>query len=277
MSISIVEKRSRFRRLHESGCFVIPNPWDVGSARLLERMGFKALASSSAGFAWTIGRPDGAARVGEVLAHLEALAESVDLPINADFEHGYSHQLDGLMENVSLAVDTGIAGLSIEDSTGDPEAPLFELDEAVARIRAARAAIDRIDPAVMLIGRCECYLVGRPDIQETARRVKAYAEAGADCLFAPGTRIEKDIRAVVAAVAPKPVNVVVSGAGSTVAELAAMGVRRISTGGSLARVALTAVLGAAKAIADDGSFAAFADAVPSSEINGSLADYMIHE
>jgi 2-methylisocitrate lyase-like PEP mutase family enzyme len=251
------EKCAAFRRLHQSGCFVIPNPWDVGSARYLQHLGFKALASTSAGFAWSIGRPDNGVTVEDVLAHLSALTAATDVPVNADFEGGYSEAPDGVAANVRRAVATGLAGLSIEDSTGKPEQPLYDIPLAVARIRAARAAIDASGGEVMLTGRAECFLVGRTDIAEVITRLAAYAEAGADCLYAPGLRTQADISAAVKAVAPKPVNVLVWGPEQTVAELASLGVRRISTGGALARTAWSEFQRAAQEIAEAGSFTAF--------------------
>ncbi len=264
----ITDKRKTFRALHASGCFVIPNPWDVGSARYFQHLGFKALASTSAGFAFSRGLPDAAVSRDDMLAHLAELVAATDLPVNADFEGGYAHEPEGVAESVRLCVETGVAGLSIEDSTGDQEKPLYELDRAVARMRAARAAIDQAGGDVMLVGRAECFLVGRPDLDETIRRLQAYAAAGADCLYAPGLRSRDLIEAVVKAVAPKPVNVLMPGAlGLTVADLAALGVRRISLGGTIARVAWGAFIRSAKEIAADGRFDSFAEAVPHAELN----------
>jgi 2-methylisocitrate lyase-like PEP mutase family enzyme len=261
------EKRRRFRELHQSGCFVIPNPWDLGTARLLERLGFKALATTSAGFAWSMGRRDNGVTVEQVLAHIQAIATAVDLPINVDFEGGFAVEPEGVAANVARAARTDIAGLSIEDSTGDPAKPLFDFELAVDRIRAARRAIDQSGSGILLVGRSEGFIVGRPDLGETIRRLTAYAEAGADCLFAPGIKSREEISAVVRAVAPKPVNVVVGSDFSTVAELADLGVRRISVGGSLARAAWTGFLQAAKEIANQGTFTGVATAVPGKEIN----------
>lgn len=264
----ITDKRKTFRALHASGCFVIPNPWDVGSARYFQHLGFKALASTSAGFAFSRGLPDAAVSRDDMLAHLAELVAATDLPVNADFEGGYAHEPEGVAESVRLCVETGVAGLSIEDSTGDQEKPLYELDRAVARMRAARAAIDQAGGDVMLVGRAECFLVGRPDLDETIRRLQAYAAAGADCLYAPGLRSRDLIEAVVKAVAPKPVNVLMPGAlGLTVADLAALGVRRISLGGTIARVAWGAFIRSAKEIAANGRFDSFAEAVPHAELN----------
>jgi len=272
MAITTSDKRAEFRRLHQAGCFVIPNPWDVGSARYLQSLGFKALASTSSGLAWSTGRPDNAVKLEDVLAHLAALAAGTDLPLNADFEGGYARDPAGVAANVARAVAAGIAGLSIEDSTGDKEAPLYELAHAVERIKAARAAIDRVDPTVVLVGRAEGFLVGRTDVGDAIARLVAYAEAGADCLYAPGLRTADEISAVVKAVAPKPVNVLVGGPTFTVAELAALGVRRISVGGAMARTAWGAFMRVAQDIAATGSFAGFASAAPFAEINRFFAD-----
>jgi len=272
MAISTAEKRAQFRRLHEAGCFVIPNPWDLGSARYLQHLGFQALATSSAGFAWTKGRPDNGARCEEVLAHLTEIVAGVDVPVNADFEGGFAIDPEAVAVNVSRAVATGIAGLSIEDSTGNSQDPLFDLTLAVDRIRAARAAIDTVDPAAMLIGRSEGFITGRPDLSETIRRLRAYAEAGADCLFAPGLRTPEEVEAVVKAVAPKPLNFVAGSPAFSVAQLAALGVRRISLGGALARAAWGEFTRAAQNVVDAGSFAGFGRAVASVELNRLFRD-----
>jgi methylisocitrate lyase len=260
-----------FRRLHQSGCFVMPNPWDAGSARYLAALGFPALATTSAGLAWTLGKHDNHVTLDEVLAHLGAIASAVDLPVNADFEGGFAIQPEGVAMNVSGAVATGIAGLSIEDSTGDAEAPLFEFTLAVERIRAARQAIDASGTGVLLTGRSEGFIAGRPDLGETIRRLMAYAEAGAECLYAPGVQTREGISAIVQAVAPRPVNVLVAGDFTTVAELAELGVRRISVGGALARAAWTGVVQAAREIADHGTFGRMGRALPSSEFNTRFA------
>jgi 2-methylisocitrate lyase-like PEP mutase family enzyme len=264
------EKRVSFRRLHESGCFVIPNPWDVGSARYLAGMGFKALASTSSGAAWSMGSPDNGISLDAALAHLRALAEATDLPLNADFESGFARDAEGVARNVARCLETGVAGLSIEDSTGDPDRPLYEVSEATERLRAARAAIDAHGGGVLLVGRAECFLTGHPDpLPEAIRRLRAYAEAGADVLYAPGTRTREEIAAVVAAVAPKPVNVLAMAAMKlTVADLAELGVRRVSVGGALARAAWGGFLRAAREIAANGSFATLAEATPGTELNG---------
>src|SRR6202521_3397084 len=209
---TVAEKRKAFNALHASGCFVIPNPWDIGSARWLQGLGFKALASTSSGFAWSQGFPDNHVTREMVLSHLRALVEATDVPVNADFEGGFAPDSAGVAESVALAVATGIAGLSIEDSTGDREKPLYDLDKAVERIRAARAAIDKAGGDTLLVGRAECFLVGRPDLEETIGRLGAYANAGADCLYAPGIRTREHIAAMVARVAPKPLNLLVGSA-----------------------------------------------------------------
>lgn len=260
-----------FRRLHESGCFVIPNPWDVGSARLLARLGFPALATTSSGFAWSLGRSDNSVSLAEALTHFRSIAEGVTVPVNGDFEGGFAREPAEVRANVAAATSTGIAGLSIEDSTGDASHPLFDLSLAVERVRAAREAIDVSATGVVLTGRSEGFIVGRPDLAETIRRLTAYAEAGADCLYAPGLGTRAEIAAVIEAVAPKPVNVLVGSDFTTVAELAQLGVRRISVGGALARAAWTGFIEAAKEIADRGTFAGLAGAIPFAEINRSFA------
>jgi 2-methylisocitrate lyase-like PEP mutase family enzyme len=270
---SVTDKRTAFRKLHESGCFVIPNPWDVGTTRYLQHLGFKALASTSAGFAFAQGIADGAVSRDMMLAHITEIAVASDLPVNADFEAGYAHDPAGVAESVRLCVETGVAGLSIEDSTGDAGKPLYDLDEAVARMRAARAAINKTDLGVLLTGRCEGFLVGKPDLAFVIERLRAYAAAGADVLYAPGIRTREQIEAVVKAVAPKPVNLLMPAAlGFTVADIAAMGVRRISVGSTLARVAWTAFIRSAKAIADDGVFDSFSGTVPHAELNAFFRD-----
>jgi methylisocitrate lyase len=263
----MTERVAAFRQLHEAGCFVMPNPWDEGSARLLEQLGFRALATTSSGFAWSKGRPDNGVPVEIVLDHLRTLAHRVQVPVNADFESGFATTPEGVTVNVMFAASTGVAGLSIEDSTSDAAAPLFQLSQAVERIRAARQAIDDSGTNLLLTGRSEGFIVGRPDLAETIRRLTAYAEAGADCLFAPGLRRPDDIKAVVSAVAPKPVNVLVGGSFTTVADLAALGVRRISVGGALARAAGTAFLEAAREIADHGTFTGLDGAIPFADFN----------
>ena len=246
-----------FHRLHASGCFVMPNPWDAGSARALEQMGFKALATTSAGFAWTLARADNQITLDRVLEHLRLIVAAVRVPVNADFEGGFAIEPEEVAANVKLAVSTGIAGLSIEDSTGDEARPLHDVDLAVARVRAARRAIDESGTGVVLTGRSEGFVCGRPDIDETIRRLCAYSAAGADCLYAPRIETVEQIGAVVAAVSPKPVNVLINAPFLTVAEAAALGVRRISVGGTLARTAWAGFLQAAREIADAGTFSRF--------------------
>lgn len=271
MPVSTAQKRAEFRKLHESGCFVLPNPWDVGSAQLLQGMGFKALASTSSGFAWSIGYPDNKVTCESVLAHLKVLNDATDLPVNADFEGGFAHDPAGVAANVTRGVATGVAGISIEDSTGDASAPLYEMTLAVERIRAARAAIDATGEDVMLVGRCESFLIGQPDLKATIARLVAYAEAGADCLYAPAIRDKGQIAMVVKELAPKPINILVGSPGLTVAELADLGVRRISIGGALARAAWGGFLRAAREIAEKGTFSELAHAVPHGEINSFFA------
>lgn len=269
MTRTAQQKRADFRALHTQGCFVIPNPWDAGSALALQSLGFKALATTSAGYAWSLGRPDGGITRDEALAHLRAMAAATDLPVNADFESGFAQDAAGVAESVRMAVATGVAGLSIEDSTGDAARPVRDIAEAVARLKAARAAIDESGGDTLLIGRAENFFLGRPDLEDTIARLKAYSKAGADCLYAPGIRTREQIAAVVAAVAPKPVNLLIgSDIGLTVADAAALGVRRISVGGALARAAWGGFLRAARAIAEEGRFDAFAQAAPGGEING---------
>jgi 2-methylisocitrate lyase-like PEP mutase family enzyme len=265
---SIADKRRTFLRLHQHGCFVIPNPWDVGSARYLQSLGFKALATTSSGFAWSHGHRDGGMSRDRVLDHLTEMVEATDLPINADFEHGFAPDAAGVAESVRLAVETGVAGLSIEDSTGQAAKPLFDVDTAIERIRAARGAIDKAGADTMLIGRAEGFLVGQPDIEQVIARLKAYANAGADCLYAPGISSVEHISAVVAAVAPKPVNLLVGfNADLTLAKIAALGVRRVSVGGALARAAWGGFMRAAKLIMEEGKFDGFADAASGSALN----------
>lgn len=261
------EKVAAFRTLHASGCFVIPNPWDVGSARLLVQLGFQALATTSSGLAWSLGRADNHVTLEEALAHFRAVSAAVPVPVNADFEGGFAKTPEDVAANVARAVTTGIAGLSIEDWTGDVRDPLFPRDLAVARVHAARAAIDASGTGVLLTARSEGFIVGRPDLDETIRRLRAFAEAGADCLYAPGLRAAADIAAVVAAVRPTPVNVLMGGPIATVAELAALGVRRISVGGALARAAYTGFIEAAQEIATHGTFGGLGRAIPFADLD----------
>lgn len=266
-SISISDKRRVFHRLHEAGCFVIPNPWDIGSARFLQGLGFKALATTSSGFAWSQARPDNGISRDMALAHLAAIVAATDVPINADFESGFAADAAGVEESVRLAVQTGVAGLSIEDSTGNAAQPLYEISVAVERLRAARKAIDQSGGDTLLVGRAECFIVGRPDLDETIARLKAYAQAGADCLYAPGIREREQISAVIAAVAPKPVNLLVGSTSElTVNDIAALGVRRISVGGALSRAAWGGFMRAAKLIAERGKFD-FSDAASGQQLN----------
>jgi 2-methylisocitrate lyase-like PEP mutase family enzyme len=266
MNRTVADKRARFRALHEQGCFVLPNPWDVGSARMLEHLGFAALASTSSGFAWTTGRPDNAVTCADVLYHLKSLCDAVDLPVNADFESGFAADPEGVAANVGLAIQTGVAGLSIEDR--DLEAPLGLYDTAFAmeRIRAARAAIDQSGENVILVARTEGLLSDPTAVKPAIDKLVAFAEAGADCLYAPGVRDKADIAALVRAVAPKPLNVLAMGPGLSVAELAELGVRRISVGGALARVAWAAMRTAAEQI-KAGSFDGLGGGMPGKKLN----------
>jgi 2-methylisocitrate lyase-like PEP mutase family enzyme len=269
-------RRDQFRKLHESGCFVIPNPWDPGSARYLRHLGFRALATTSSGLAFSRGLPDSDWAIPRevVLNHIAEIAAAVELPVNADFESGYAHQPEGVADSVRLCVETGVAGLSIEDASGDRAKPLYDLPLAIARIKAARSAIDASGTGVLLTARAECYLVGHPEpLKESIRRLEAYAQAGADVLYAPGVRQRDEIQALVAAVSPKPVNVLMSAnTGLRVADVAAMGVRRISVGSSLARAAWTGFIRAAKTIAAEGSFEGFDGIVPFAELNDFFRD-----
>jgi 2-methylisocitrate lyase-like PEP mutase family enzyme len=255
-----------FHELHRSGCFVIPNPWDAGSARILEQLGFPALATTSSGFAWSLGRQDNHVSLDEALAHFRAITSSVSVPVNGDFEGGFGTDPLSVGANVAAATRTGIAGLSIEDSTGDPASPLVDFELAVERIRAARRAIDESGTGVLLTGRSEGFIVGRPDLGETIRRLTAYAEAGAECLYAPGIRSLEEIRTVVRAVAPRAVNVLAGSDFATVSELAAAGVRRISVGGALARAAWTGFIAAAREVAESGTFTSLGRAIPFAEV-----------
>jgi 2-methylisocitrate lyase-like PEP mutase family enzyme len=262
---TIAERRETFRALHQSGCFPLPNPWDIGSARYLQALGFKAIATTSAGFAFSRGLADGAVGCDLMLAHIREIVEATDLPVNADFENGYADNPDGVAENVRRCVETGVAGLSIEDNSGRGDEPLYEVDRAVERIRAAKAAIG--DSGVVLTGRAECFLVGRDDINEVIRRLTAYAEAGADCLYAPGIHERGHIAAVVKAVAPKPVNLLISAPGGlTIRDAAELGVRRVSVGSVLARAAWGEFIRAAKELAESGTFEGFAGATPHGEL-----------
>jgi 2-methylisocitrate lyase-like PEP mutase family enzyme len=267
MLATTADKRATFRKLHETGCFVLPNPYDVGSARALQHLGFKAIASTSAGFAWSIGRPDNRVTLEDVLQHLTALCGAVDLPVNADFEGGFAHKAEKVAANVAHAVKTGVAGLSIEDSTGDAAQPLYERAFAIERIKAARSAIDADNSGVLLVGRCEGFLVGQADLNMVIDRLNAYAEAGADCLYAPGIKSKEQIAAVVKAVHPKPVNLLIGASGLSVAEAADLGVRRISVGGSLARAAWGGFMRASREIAEKGTFTELRNGYSGGELN----------
>jgi 2-methylisocitrate lyase-like PEP mutase family enzyme len=269
---TIADKRQTFRKLHEAGCFVIPNPWNVGSARYLQSLGFKALATTSSGDAHARGFPDGGQGIDDVLAHYREMADATDVPLNADFENGFADGPDGVAENVARCVATGVAGLSIEDSPKH-DTPLYDFDTAVARVKTTRATIDRAGGGVVFTARAENFLRGVADIDDVIRRLRAYAAAGADCLYAPGIKTREHIEAVVKAVAPKPVNFLNGGAfGFTVSDLAGMGVRRISVGGSLARAAMHAFIRTATEIAKDGKFDGFAGLVSNPELNKFFSD-----
>lgn len=262
-------RREAFRKLHGTGCFVIPNPWDPGSAKYLEKLGFQALATTSSGAAWRHAKADGQMTLEEVLVHLREIVGATHLPVNADFESGFAADAAGVARNVRLAVDTGVAGISIEDSTGDANAPLRDIATSLERIRAARSAIDASGGETMLIGRAENFIVGRPDLDDAIARLKAYANAGADCLYAPGIKTREQIAAVVAAVAPKPVNLLLGfPADLTLADVQALGVRRISVGGALARSAWGGFMRSAKLISEEGRFDGFASAASGAELNG---------
>ncbi|MGN6578853.1 MAG: isocitrate lyase/PEP mutase family protein [Bordetella sp.] len=267
MSRTTAEKRAAFRDLHRAGCFILPNPWDVGSATYLAGLGFKALASTSSGYAWSTGRADNHVTRDDILAHLSSLVAATDLPVNADFENGFGKTPDDVAQNVALAIATGVAGLSIEDSTGNPASPLMQINAAAERIAAARRAIDQNGGDTLLVGRAENFVVGVHDLDDTIARLKAYADAGADCLYAPGIKTREQIEAVVAAVAPKPVNVLVGGVSPfTLYDLAAMGVRRISVGGALARSAWGGFMNAAQALIE-GRFDGFAGAASGAQLD----------
>jgi 2-methylisocitrate lyase-like PEP mutase family enzyme len=271
MSRSVEEKRRAFRELHARGCFVLPNPWDIGSARMLAHLGFSALASSSSGFSWSVGRPDYGSSCSDVLAHLRLLCDAVDLPVNADFESGFAREPEAVADNVRLAVETGIAGVSIEDREVDAPLGLYERALAVERIRGARRGIDQTGADVILVARTETLLADRAAITPAIDKLVAFADAGADCLFAPGVRDKGHIATMVRAVAPKPVNVLMMGPGLSVAELADLGVRRISVGGALARVAWAATIAVATQIRD-GSFEGLAAGTPGATLNGIFKD-----
>jgi 2-methylisocitrate lyase-like PEP mutase family enzyme len=268
---SIAEKRQAFRQLHETGCFVIPNPWNVGTARYLQGLGFKALATTSSGYAHSLGLSDGDITRDMALAHIREIADAADIPVNADFENGFADEPADVAANVRLCAETGVAGLSIEDYTGDNAQPLYPFDLAVARVRATRKAIDRAGGGIVFTARSEGFIRSRPDMNETLRRLKAFSEAGADCLYAPGIKTREEIETVVKAVAPKPFNFLMAGSNHTLADLAAMGIRRISVGGTLARVAMHAFIASARAIAEQGRFDSFADITTNAELNAFFA------
>jgi methylisocitrate lyase len=270
MAPTVANKRATFRKMHESGCFVLPNPFDVGTAKALQHLGFKAIASTSAGFAWSIGKADNHVTLDEVCDHLALLCTAVDLPVNADFEGGFAREPEEVAINVARAVQTGVAGLSIEDSTGDKANPLYDRALAVARIKAARAAIDGDDSGVILVGRCEAFLSGQSDPKLVIERLSAYADAGADCLYAPGIKTREEIAAVVKAVHPNPVNLLIGASGRSLKEAAELGVRRVSVGGSLARMAWAGFMRAAREMAENGTFGELAGGYPGGELNGML-------
>ena len=271
---TIQHKRAAFRKLHESGCFVLPNPWDVGTARMFQHLGFSALASTSAGFAWSTGRPDYGLVRDEVLAHLRALSAATDLPVNADFESGFGADIGELSESVRLAVEAGVSGLSVEDRDleGRPN-ELYSVDRAVERVRAARSAIDRTGEDVILVARTETLLVDPSPISSAIDKLVAFADAGADCLYAPGVREKGEIASIVRAVAPKPVNVVMMRPGLSLAELTDLGVRRVSIGGAIARVAWASTIALMNGITN-GSFDGLAGGTPGKELNDIFAKFV---
>lgn len=265
---TVSDKRAAFREMHRAGCFLLPNPWDAGSARLLERLGYRALATTSAGYAWSQGQADGQLSRDDTLAHMRYMAAMSDLPINADFESGFGAAPEAVFDSVSLALATGVAGLSIEDSTGEPAQPVRDRAQAVERLQAARAAIDAGGRDTLLVGRAENYFVGRPDLDDTVERLLAYSQAGADCLYAPGLRTREEIQTVVQAVAPKPVNVLIGwNSELTVEALAELGVRRISVGGALARAAWGGFIDAARRMIEQGRFDGFGGTPSGAELN----------
>jgi 2-methylisocitrate lyase-like PEP mutase family enzyme len=267
---TVAEKREQFRRMHESGFFVLPNPWDIGTTRYLQQLGFKAVATTSAGAAWGLGCADGETTLDAMLDHIRMIAEAADVPTNADFGDAFASDPEGVATNVRRCAETGVAALSVEDMTRDPAKPLYDFDRAVERIKAAKAALE--GTGVLLVARSECFLTGHPEpLKEAIKRLTAFAEAGADCLYAPGAMKREDIAAIVKAVAPKPVNVLSRGPGLTVAEIAELGVRRVSVGGSLARVAWTGFTRAARELAEHGTFGGFEGALSNADVNGLFA------
>jgi len=267
MPVTTAEKRAQFRKLHESGCFVLPNPFDVGTAKALQHLGFKAVASTSAGFAWTIGKADNRVTVDEACDHLATISAAVDIPVNADFEGGFAVEPEDVATNVARAVKTGVAGLSIEDSTGDKTKPLFDRNLAIERIEAARKAIDANNSGVLLTGRCEEFFLGGTDLKLVIDRLLAYSDAGAECLYAPGLKTKEDITAVVKAVAPKPFNLLIGASGLSLEQAKEIGVRRISVGASLARNAWAGFMKAAREMAEKGTFTELASGYPGAELN----------
>lgn len=265
---TVSDKRAAFREMHRAGCFLLPNPWDAGGARLLERLGYRALATTSAGYAWSQGQADGQLSRDDTLAHMRYMAAMSDLPINADFESGFGATPEAVFDSVSLALETGVAGLSIEDSSGDPNQPVRDKAQAVERLQAARAAIDAGGGDTLLVGRAENYFVGRPDLDDTVERLLVYSQAGADCLYAPGLRTREEIQTVVQAIAPKPVNVLIGwNSELTVEALAELGVRRISVGGALARAAWGGFIDAARRMIEQGRFDGFGGTPSGAELN----------
>ena len=267
MPVTTAEKRAQFRKLHESGCFVLPNPFDVGTAKALQHLGFKAVASTSAGFAWTIGKADNRVTVDEACDHLATISAAVDIPVNADFEGGFAVEPEDVATNVARAVKTGVAGLSIEDATGDKTKPLFDRNLAIERIEAARKAIDANNSGVLLTGRCEEFFLGGTDLKLVIDRLLAYSDAGAECLYAPGLKTKEDITAVVKAVAPKPFNLLIGASGLSLEQAKEIGVRRISVGASLARNAWAGFMKAAREMAEKGTFTELASGYPGAELN----------
>ena len=270
---STADKRNTFRKLHESGCFVIPNPWSIGTARYLQGLGFKAIATTSSGHAHSEGYPDGAQSMDDVLAHYREIAAATDIPLNADFENGFADDPDAVAANVTKCIATGVSGLSIEDSLQQEAPALYDFDLALARVKAARAAIDKAGGDVVFTARAEGFIRGRPDIDDVIRRLKAFVDAGADCLYSPGIRTREHIEATVKAVGGKPINFLnMTALGFTVSDLAAMGVRRISVGGTLARVAMDAFIKSARAIANEGKFDSFGGIISNAELNKFFAE-----
>ena len=264
----IAARRAAFRALHTRGCFLIPNPWDIGSARYLAQLGFKALATTSSGSAWSQGMADGQQSLPAVLEHLRQMVAATDLPINADFENGFAPDPEGVARHVRLAIDTGVAGISIEDTTGNPQAPVFSRTQAIERIQAAREAIDASGQDVLLIGRADNFFAGLPNLDDTIQRLQAYAQAGADCLYPPGIHTRAQIVDAMAAVSPKPLNILIGGTSPfNMVELAAMGVRRVSVGGALARAAWGGFERAAQLLAEQGRFDGFEGATPGRTLN----------